>query len=297
MMDYNKKIQDIKSLKVQGAENIAKVGLLILHDFARQNKSDDKKFVREFLALAKKVSRARPTEPALRHEVFFVSEKVKISKNPRKDAIRLCCFYIKNIASIKKKIALYGARKIRNNDIIMTHCHSNTVMAIFREAKRRGKKFRVIVTETRPKMQGEKTANDLLRMRVPFIYVVDSAMALFMKQATKVFVGADALLSDGSIVNKIGTEATAIVAKEFRVRVFSAAGTHKFDEKTIFGFEEPIEERDPKEIWANKKIKILNPAFDITSADYVSEIITERGVFSPHALAALLSGEAISNAH
>lgn len=294
-MDYLKKIHDIKTLKVQGAENIAKAGLSILRDFARQSKGDDNNFIREFLALAKKVSRARPTEPALRHEIFFVTEKVKISKNPRKDAIVLCNFYIKNIASVKKKIALYGSRKIRNKDIIMTHCHSNTVMAIFREAKKQGKKFSVIVTETRPKMQGERTAADLLRMRVPFIYVVDSAMALFMKHATKVFVGADAILSDGSIVNKIGTEATAIVAKEFRVPVFSAAGTHKFDEKTIFGFEEPIEERDPKEIWNNKKIKILNPAFDITSANYISEIITERGVFSPDALAAILSKEAIGN--
>ncbi len=296
-MDYLKKIQDIKTLKVQGAENIAKTGLTILRDFARTYKDDDKKFMREFLALAKNVSSARPTEPALRQEIFFVTEKVKRSKTPKKDTIRLCSFYIKNIMLVKKKIALYGSRKIRNNDIIMTHCHSNTVMAIFREAKRQGKKFSVIVTETRPKMQGEKTANDLLRMRVPFIYVVDSAMALFMKQATKVFVGADALLSNGSIVNKIGTEATAIVAKEFRVPVFSAAGTHKFDEKTIFGFEEPIEERDPKEIWNNKKIKILNPAFDITSANYISEIITERGVFSPNALAAILSKEVISNVH
>ena len=296
-MKIEQKIRDIKTLKVQGAENIAKAGLTIFRDFARQNKSDDKKFMREFLALANKVSRARPTEPALRHEIFFVTEKVKISKTPKKDAVRLCSFYIKNIMLIKKKIALYGSRKIRNNDIIMTHCHSNTVMAIFREAKKQGKKFSVIVTETRPKMQGEKTANDLLRMRVPFIYVVDSAMALFMKQATKVFVGSDALLSNGSIVNKIGTEATAIVAKEFRVPVFVAAGTHKFDETTIFGFEEPLEERDPKEIWDNKKIKILNPAFDITSANYISEIITERGVFSPNALAAILSKEAIGNVH
>ncbi|MCK5234075.1 MAG: S-methyl-5-thioribose-1-phosphate isomerase [Candidatus Aenigmarchaeota archaeon] len=296
-MDYLKKIQDIKTLKVQGAENIAKAGLTILRDFARQNRSDDKKFMRGFLALANKVSRARPTEPALRQEIFFVTEKVKISKTPKKDTIKLCNFYIKNILLVKKKIALYGSRKIKNKDIIMTHCHSNTVMAIFREAKKQGKKFSVIVTETRPKMQGEKTANDLRRMRVPFIYVLDSAMALFMKQATKVFVGSDALLSNGSIVNKIGTEATAIVAKEFRVPVFVAAGTHKFDEKTIFGFEEPLEERNPKEIWNNKKIKILNPAFDITSANYISEIITERGVFSPNALAAILSKEAIGNVH
>lgn len=290
-MNIDRKIRDIKDIKVQGAENIAKAGLAILRGFAAGYKGEDSVFFREFIRVSKKVSSARPTEPALRREIYFVVEKVKASRSPKKDTLKICDFYIKGLASIKDEIALFGSRKITDGDVVMTHCHSNTVMAIFRAAKKAGRKFRVIVTETRPLFQGKKTAEDLERMHVPFLYIIDSAEAQFMRQATKAMVGADAILSDGSIVNKIGTAQMAIIAKEFCVPFFVACGTHKFDDKTILGFDEPIEERAKSEVWNSHKANIKNPAFDITSKRYLSGIITERGVFSPDALVAMISSE------
>ncbi|HJW97041.1 MAG TPA: ribose 1,5-bisphosphate isomerase, partial [archaeon] len=100
-----------------------------------------------------------------------------------------------------------------------------------------------------------------------------------MKKCTKVLVGCDAILPDGSIVNKIGTLPMAIVAKAFGKPFIVAGLTSKLTHRV------EIEERDPKEVEdpANLKgAKIINPAFDITPADYVDFIITEKGIVKPH---------------
>ena len=105
-----------------------------------------------------------------------------------------------------------------------------------------------------------------------------------MKQATKMIVGADAILADGSVVNKIGTYAMALLAKQFQTPVFVAVETLKFDPVTVMGAAEPIEQRmpdeivDPQEI---KKARILNPAYDVTPAELIDALITEKGIMRP----------------
>ena len=167
------------------------------------------------------------------------------------------------------------------------HCHSHDVVAILLEAKKQGKRFDVIVTETEPRRQGELTARDLLKAGIKVTYCVDSAIGYVMKSADRVLVGCDAILADGSIVNKIGTFPIAIVAQRFGVPFYVAGETLKFDTQTIAGIPEKIEQRDPKEVIDPKKIrgaKIINPAFDVTPADYVHSLITEKGIMKPEML-------------
>lgn len=190
--------------------------------------------------------------------------------------------FSENIESTIKKIGEIGARRISNGDVVFTHCHSNTVIGIFRRAKLEGKKFSVVCTETRPMNQGLITAKELAKMRIPVTLIVDSAARTFMKKCDMVIIGADAITSTGDVVNKIGSSTMALIAEDLKKPFYVAAGTHKVDPATAQGFLEVIEERPKKEV--AKKIngvEIRNPAFDVVAARRITGIITESGVMPP----------------
>jgi len=285
-MNITKTIQDIKDLKIQGAREIAKTGIKCIRFLAQQSKKNRRDFLKEIKKLSEKLVRARPTEPALRNFIQYILFKAEHyeGKNLKKYIIALCDQYLNELDDALRKIAEIGAEQISSGETILTHCHSHSVVEIFRKAKREGKDFTVIVTETRPKNQGLLTAKDLLKSKVKVIFCVDSAVGYVMKDVDKVLVGCDAILADGSVVNKIGTLPIAIVAERFGVPFFVSAGTYKFDPLTIKGFQEPIEKRDPKEIINPKKLpgaRIINPAFDIIPCDYIRALITEKGIVRP----------------
>ncbi len=293
MERVTKIINDIKSLRIQGAHEISKAGIQCLKITAKKSSAKTKgKLISELKNIIKKLMKARPTEPELHRNINTVLIKAEHyeSENPeitKKYIIRLCDDLIRQSETILTKIATFGANQIQNDETILTHCHSHDVVAIFKEAKRQGKKFTVIVTETRPKNQGLITAKELLKSKIKVIYCIDSAIGHVMKKADKVIVGCDAILADGSIVNKIGTFPMALVAKAFGKPFIVAGETMKFDPKTIQGIPEPIEQRDIHEIINPSKIrraKIINPAFDITPSDYIEFLITERGIMKPELL-------------
>ena len=116
--------------------------------------------------------------------------------------------------------------------------------------------------------------------------IVDSAARHFMKEIDFVLVGADAITSEGNVINKIGTSQIASAAWESRVPFYVLSSLLKFDPITIHGAYEIIEERATDEIWcdAPEGLKILNPAFDVTRRDYVHGLITEEGIISPHSI-------------
>ena len=250
--------KDIKSLKIQGAVNVAKEGVKALklkHD------SDS----------IKKLIGLRPTEPALRNAIKFSLKDIK--KNPDK--------VLKHFENTKKKIAKIGARKIQNGSIVFTHCHSSTVTSIIIEAAKT-KKFEVYCTETRPMFQGRKTAKELADAKIPVTLFVDSAARYALKKSDIMFIGADAIMSSGKVANKIGSELFAEVAKKYDVPVFVCTDSWKFDPMTIWGYEEEIEKRVTKEVWANppKGVNISNIAFELVHPDIIEGVISELGVYN-----------------
>ena len=157
-----------------------------------------------------------------------------------------------------------------------------------KQVKKAKKKIEMVYcTETRPRFQGRITAENFAKAGIPVTLIVDSAVDKFMHPVDKIFVGCDAVLSDGSVVNKIGTGHVAHAAKKHHNPLFVCTSSHCFDPATYFGFEEEIEERDWKEVWPDKpkKIRVRNPAFDIVDEFYVQGIVTELGVFDPVAFA------------
>jgi ribose 1,5-bisphosphate isomerase len=281
----SKIICGIKSLKIQSAHGIARAGLECLKICISSSKASDRKaFLKEISDYSQKIKTARPTEIELGSIINLAL--LKISQNEAEDmeklrdfALSVCDKQIAETEVAMSRLIENGAKHIHNGDRVLTHCHSRTVIGIFREARKQGRDFTVFVTETRPLKQGLITAKDLLASNIKIVYGVDSDMGFLMKKCTKVLVGCDAILPDGSIVNKIGTLPMAIVAKAFGKPFIVAGLTSKLTHKV------EIEERDPHEVEDPRKLrgaKVINPAFDVTPGDYVDFIITEKGIVKPH---------------
>ncbi|VVC03797.1 Ribose 1,5-bisphosphate isomerase [Candidatus Bilamarchaeum dharawalense] len=294
--DVKKIIGDIKSLKIQGARNVAKAALGGLAIAAKNSKAKTASaFYKEMRETADLLSLSRPTEPMMRNlldeGLHFIEQRMK-----QMDISGLAKLIVNHEEETVKKmdddakhLAQYGAKLIPDNALVLTHCHSSTSTKILIEAKKMRKKFSVVAFETRPRYQGRVTADELARTGIDVTLAVDGAMHLFMKKADIVIVGADSVTSRGDLINKIGTATLAHIAKSNDVSFYSAAELSKYSPMTIFGTREKIEERDPKEVWdrAPKKVKIRNPAFEATSAKYINGYITEIGVIPPESFFAM----------
>ena len=180
-----------------------------------------------------------------------------------------------------------GARHISDGDVLLTHCNSEAALGCILEAHRQGKEIEVYATEVRPRGQGLITIRTLNEAGIRTNYIIDSAVRYFINDVDLVIVGADAIAVNGAVVNKIGTAQIAHAANEARTNVIVAAETYKFAPRTILGEKIEIEERDPAEVLPREEaerlpfVRVRNPAFDVTPAEYIDLIITERGAIPP----------------
>jgi len=289
--DTQQVIRDIKSLKIQGARNVATASITALIGELKNSKAKTTaKLISEISAAGKALCTSRPTEPMMRNsfdELMNVANRLKAGKTEVEKMKALLIAYEKNmlerIKKDKENLTEYGAELIPRNAVIMTHCHSSTVTGILKKAKKMGKKFEVIACETRPRWQGRITAKELADAGIKVSLIVDGGANMFMKKADMVLVGADSVTSRGDLINKVGTSMLAHIAKMHDVSVYSAAELYKYSPETKLGILEKIEERNPKEVWGNnpKGVTVRNPAFDVTAARYLAGYITEEGVIPP----------------
>jgi methylthioribose-1-phosphate isomerase len=192
-----------------------------------------------------------------------------------------------------------GASLIKPNSTILTHCNTGplatagygTALGVIICAFEQGKVKQVFITETRPLCQGARlTAWELKQAKIPFKLITDS-MAGYVMQNLKidaVVVGADRIARSGDTANKIGTYMLAVLAKENGIPFYVAAPTTTIDESIATGAEITIEERSPDEVTCiggvrvvPEGVEVLNPAFDVTPARYITAIITEDRIRNP----------------
>lgn len=196
--------------------------------------------------------------------------------------------FIQNSLNAIATIGMYGAKRVKTSDALLTHCNSSAALSVIIEAHKEGKNIRAFATESRPWNQGFLTVKDLSDKGIDVTLIVDSAVRHIIKdeRINAVFVGADTVCSSGTIVNKIGTSQIALVADEARIPFYVCAETYKFSPESLEGEMVKIEERDASEITDPKKfpnVKFRNPVFDATPAEYIDAIITEKGVIAPSA--------------
>ncbi|NJE13199.1 ribose 1,5-bisphosphate isomerase [Thermococcus sp. LS2] len=298
--------EKIKNMEIRGAGKIARSAALALQVQAEKSKAKTAdELWKELKEAAKLLHSTRPTAVSLPNALRYVMYRGKIAYQGGADleqlkfiVINAAKEFIHNSEKAIERIAEFGAKRIEDGDIIMTHCHSKAAIGVMKKAWEEGKEIKVIVTETRPKWQGKLTAKELAEAGIPVIYVVDSAARHYMKMTDKVVMGADSITANGAVINKIGTALIALTAKEHRVWVMIAAETYKFHPETMLGQLVEIEMRDPYEVipkeeletWP-KNIEVWNPAFDVTPAEYIDVIITEKGVIPPYAAIDVLKEE------
>lgn len=261
--------EQIKAMRVRSATRIAIAALHYLHSYARKEG-----FGKKFDIEAGRLESLRPTAVVLHNAL----EKVRGSRTGE-GILSL----IEELESAKRAIAARGRQLIRKNSVVMTHCESTEAEELLIRAKARISK--VFATETRPIFQGVATARRLSTAGLRTFLITDAACGFFMPEVDAVVVGADALRREG-LVNKVGTLPLLATAKAFGKRVLVASNTFKMDRRERFD----IEFRSPGEIIARApgKAKVLNPVFDLTPWRFVDKVITERGVFTPRRLVAML---------
>lgn len=286
---FNQIVKDIKSLKIQGAEAISHEGIKALKIVIHKSKArTTDQFVKEMRKAKNELIATRPTEPYLRNALLSVFHDIEAAnlRELKEELFSRIQKTLKIMDESRKSIASIGANKIKDGMIIFTHCHSSTVMSILIEAKKQGRKFEVHNTETRPRMQGRKTAKELAAAGIKVIHYVDSAARLALKKADIMLIGADAITSEGKVINKIGSELFSEVAHSYDVPVYACTNSWKFDPDTVFGFTEEIEERPKKEVWENppKGVVVDNHAFEIIKPELVTGVITELGIYDPQIL-------------
>lgn len=193
-------------------------------------------------------------------------------------------------------IGKFGAELVPDNATILTHCNAGalataghgTALGVIRSAVEAGKKVKVLADETRPFLQGARlTAWELQRDGIDVTVISDSAAASIMARGLVdlVVVGTDRTVANGDVANKIGTYSAALAAKASNTPFYVAAPWSTIDLSMKSGAEIPIEERPAREVThvfdeqiVPDGVKVLNPAFDVTPAELVTAIITDRGV-------------------
>ena len=249
---FNQILKDIKSIKIQGAENVCKAGIKAY--LLQPTKSS-----------FKRILSIRPTEPLLQNALSVIQK----SKDPDKTAK----IFLKDLESSHNKISKFGASLIKNDMNIYSHCHSSTVMDILKLAKKQKKKFVVYTTEVRPLMQGHKTAYDLAKSGIKTIVAPDLAAENSLKQCDIFFFGADAYTSK-EVANKLGTSTLSRLAKLHNIPTYSCGVSLKLTKKIA------IKARSPREVWdeRNKNIQVINQPFDKTKLRILTGIISEHGI-------------------
>jgi len=287
----------IRRLEVQGARNVAIAAIKAVEEAARESKAKRKEDLLHELSEAKEVLFvSRATEPLMRNAIRYVIHAVESSDKKTVSELvtvvsQVTEQFLERLERSKEKIAAVGSKRILNHSRVLTHCHSSTVTNMLRKAKLDGKSFEVVCTESRPVFQGRITAKEMLDAGIRTTLIVDSAVRHFMNEVDFVVVGADAITSEGNVINKIGTSMVALAAKEARTPFYVASELLKFDPATIHGDYERIEERSPNEVWADPPhgLIIRNPAFDVTRREFIHGIICEEGIISPHSINELMN--------
>jgi len=195
-----------------------------------------------------------------------------------------------------RMIGINGEKFIPAGGAVLTHCNAGalatagdgTALAPVFEAQRKGKKFKVYADETRPLLQGARlTAWELAQAGIDVTLICDNMAGDLMKDGkiNAVIVGADRITANGDTANKIGTYSLSVLAKVHNIPFYVAAPSSTFDLKLENGSQIPIEQRQPDEVLkfmnvqvAPGGINVYNPAFDVTPAENITAIITEKGV-------------------
>jgi methylthioribose-1-phosphate isomerase len=294
----------IRDMVVRGAPAIGIAAAYALALMAHLERGDKAGFLLAHGVASRVLGQARPTAVNLAWAIARMSRRAAevAHEAPEPRAQRMLAeaeaIHTEDLAACRAMGAL-GAERVPEGATILTHCNAGalatggygTALGVIRAAHAQGKRIRVLADETRPYLQGARlTAWELHQDGIPVEVITDSMAGHFFQRGAIDFcvVGSDRIAANGDVANKIGTYSVAVLAKHHGVPFTVAAPWSTIDLSTPTGREIPIEERSRDEVarvggqvLVAEGIGCRHPAFDITPAELVSEVFTERGAFRP----------------
>ena len=298
--------ESIKTLRVRGAPAI---GIAAAYGVVLGTQQASSADVHTFLEVLDQVSRylesSRPTAVNLfwairrmRDRAHAIASPEDAARNPRRIAGRGPGDPRGRPPDLSGDWA-HGAALLADGMGVLTHCNAGwlatsefgTALAVIYTAHEQGKRLHVYADETRPLLQGARlTAWELLQRGIETTLICDSVAAQVMREGRvqAVITGADRIAANGDTANKIGTYGVAVLAQAHGIPFYVAAPRSTFDLTLDSGDQIPIEQRDPREVThgfgqqtAPEGVQVYNPAFDVTPAQLIRAIVTERGVITP----------------
>ena len=300
---YQEAVDAIREMRVRGAPAIGVTAAFAVAMAAREIQTCHRE---EFLArlhdAAAQIASARPTGVNLQ---WAVSRMLRVAE-AEPDLIRLGERLLTEARCIQeededmnRRMGHFGKDLMPEGGGVLTHCNAGalatasygTALGVIRAGWEAGKRFQVFNTETRPFLQGARlTSWEFQQLGIPATLIVDSAAGALMRrgQISCVITGADRIAANGDTANKIGTYALAVLARENGIPFYVAAPTSTIDLSLPTGDDIQIEERPSEEVThfqgiptAPTGVSAINPAFDVTTHNYIHAIVTEAGVARP----------------
>jgi methylthioribose-1-phosphate isomerase len=295
----------IKTLRVRGAPAIgvaAAYGVCL--GVQKVADADETTFFKRLHEAADYLATSRPTAVNL----FWAIERMKkaAERLHGKPTAEIAAALLAEARAIHEEdrqmcraIGRHGAELLTDGQGVLTHCNAGglatsdygTALAVIFAAAEAGKRLHVYADETRPLLQGARlTAWELHEREIDVTLICDNMAAQVMREGRvqAVVVGADRIAANGDTANKIGTYGVALLAAAHGIPFYVAAPSSTFDLSIASGAEIPIEQRDPREVThgfgrqtAPDGVAVYNPAFDVTPAERITAIISERGVIRP----------------
>ncbi|MDF0651646.1 MAG: S-methyl-5-thioribose-1-phosphate isomerase [Nitrospira sp.] len=309
--DYQTVADAIRTLKVRGAPAIGVTAAMAVALGAQVvNTTNYSSFASAVFKICDELAATRPTAVNLFWAIERMRKKLESLRDQPVSAIKQALIMESQVileedVTLCKTMGRHGAELIEDGQTVLTHCNAGslatagygTALGVIRAAWEQGKKIKVIADETRPVLQGARlTAWELMQDQIPVTLITDNMAGTLMRQGKihLCVVGADRIAANGDVANKIGTYSVAVLAKAHNIPFYVAAPYSTIDLNTKSGEDIPIEQRNPSEVTtihgshpvAPKDVPVYNPAFDVTPAELITGIITERGVFKPGELAA-----------
>ncbi|MDI6819542.1 MAG: S-methyl-5-thioribose-1-phosphate isomerase [Candidatus Hodarchaeaceae archaeon] len=296
-------VRAIKTMRIRGAPALGVAAAMALAITALRSRARNREtLLRELERAANKIRLTRPTAinpfVSLERVLSLAHATSGDAKGVRKAIVNEARRIADEDVETNRRIGKHGASLLTDGSVVLTHCNTGalacvdygTALGVIRAAQDQGKKISVLATETRPLLQGARlTAWELMRDDIPVTLITDNMVGycLSKKLVDAVIVGADRILSDGHLINKIGTYVLAVLAKHHSIPFYSVAPTSTFDLNSKVE-DEVIEERKAEEVTtiggrriAPRGVPVLNPAFDITPPKLVSAFVTEKGIIWP----------------
>lgn len=308
--DYVQVATAIRELKVRGAPAIGVTAAMGVALGAQSIDANDyESLAKAVRAIGDHLAATRPTAVNLFWAISRMIQMLDQSRGKTVPEIKQILLdesqqILEEDIAMNQAMGRHGSVLIKSGQTVLTHCNAGslatagygTALGVIRSAWESGKKIRVIADETRPVLQGARlTVWELMQDGIPVTLITDSMAGTLMRQGKihLCIVGADRIAANGDVANKIGTYSVAVLARAHGIPFYVAAPHSTIDLATRSGADIPIEQRNPSEVTtlyqgrpiAPEGVDVLNPAFDVTPARYITGIITERGVFKPSSLA------------